>query len=269
MRPDVQGAKVDQKTIRGHTHLHAAHMKGCTEVVCALISGGANVDLLDVLDYSPLHVACFVGYTEVVRALLSAGAKVNLLTGHGLSPLFMACEEGHTEVVCALLSRGAKVDLLARHGDSPLLVACQCGHIGVVRALLSAGARADLRDIHGRTPLDLLPCALRAEVEGLVQQAAEGVSARTDNSQVGAPSAPAVVLPPPHYHQLQVAIEDGGEGSSEGPGGLSAKASSSSGRAAFECVCSMCEGPPSVSASSGSVAKLKACGRCMSVHYCS
>ena len=44
-------------------------------------------------------------------------------------------------------------------------------------------------------------------------------------------------------------------------------ASSTSGMAASERVCSMCGGPPS--ASSGGVAKLKACGRCMSVRYCS
>ena len=97
---------------------------------------------------------------------------------------------------------------------------------------------------------------------------------------MGASSAPVVVLPPPRYQsacQLQAASEDGG---GEGPGGLLAKvlvgssegpgeASSIGGRAASERVCSICGGPPSASASSGGVAKLKACGRCMSVRYCS
>ena len=172
-------------------------------------------------------------------------------------------------MVCALLSGGANVDLLATNGMTPLHAACLCGHIGVVRVLLSAGARADLRDVYGRTPLDLLPRALHAEVERLlVQQAKEEKgSARADESRVGAPSAPEAVLPPPHYqsaNQLQVANLDGGGGSSEGPGGLSAEAS---GRAASGRVCSMCGGPPSPS--SGGVSKLKACGRCMSVRYCS
>ena len=176
-------------------------------------------------------------------------------------------------MVCALLSGGANVDLLATNGMTPLHAACLCGHIGVVRVLLSAGARAELRGTDGRTPLDLLPRALRAEMERLVQLAKEEKgSARADESRVGAPSAPAVVLPPPHYQparQLQAGSEDGGEGSCEGPGGLSAEASNISTKAASECVCSMCGGLPSASSSSGGVAKLKSCGRCMSVRYCS
>ena len=98
------------------------------------------------------------------------------------------------------------------------------GRIGVVRALLSAGARADLLDLDGVTALDRLPCALRAEVEHLVQQAKEERGgARANESRVGTPSAPAAV-PPPSHHQsasrLQAPSEDGGEGSSEGHGGL-------------------------------------------------
>ena len=57
--------------------------------------------------------------------------------------------------------------------QSALHVAFRFGQIGAVRALLAAGARADLRDIDGLTPLDLVPSALRAEVERLVQQAKE------------------------------------------------------------------------------------------------
>ena len=143
----------------------------------------------------------------------------------------------------------------------------------MVCALLAAGARADLRDTNGCTPLDLLPRALRAEVERLVQQAKEerGRSTRPDDGRMGAPSATAAVLPPPRYQpasQLQAASKDGGEGSSESPGVPPAEASSIiSGRATPEHVCSMCGAPPS--ASSGGVAKLKACGRCLSMRYCS
>ena len=91
------------------------------------------------------------------------------------------------------------------NGATPLHTACLGGHIGVVHDLLSAGARADLHDVTGMTPLDLLPRPLRAEMERLVQQAKEERdNARTDKGRVGAPSAPAAVLPPPH-HQSQPA----------------------------------------------------------------
>ena len=98
----------------------------------------------------------------------------------------------------------------------------------------------------------------------MLQAMEERGGARADESRVGAPSPPAAVLPSP---PLQTAIEDGGEGSSEGRGGLPAEASIISGRAASERVCSMCGGPPA--APSGDVVKLKACARCMSVRYCS
>ena len=111
----------------------------------------------------------------MVPALLSARAKVDLQTKDGVSPLHVACQRGPMEVVRALLSGGAgvKVSMQTEDGVSPLHTACQQGHIGVVRALLSAGARADLRDIDGRTPLVVVPRALHAEVERLVQQAKE------------------------------------------------------------------------------------------------
>ena len=50
---------------------------------------------------------------------------------------------------------------------------------------------------------------------------------------------------------------------------LKAEAHCISGGAASGYGCSMCGGLPSASPSSGGVAKLKACGRCLSVRYCS
>ena len=261
------GAKVDLQDTEGNTPLLAASMKGHTEVVRAMLSAGAKVDLQGQFGWSPLHMACHEGHMEVVRALLASGANVNLLDKEGGSPLCMACIQGHAEVVRALLSGGADIDL-AKGGLSPLHTACHCGHIAVVSALLSAGAKADLRAVDGRVPLDLVPRALCAEVERLMQQAKEERgSARVDESRVGA-----TVLPPPHPgaqsgSQLQAVSGDGGIGSPEAPGGLPAEASSISGMATSVRVCSMCGSMPT--ASSAGVAKLKACGRCLSVRYCS
>ena len=280
------GAKIDLRRSGGMAPLHVACGRGHTEVVRTMLPARAKVNLQTEEGASPLHVACQGGYMEVVRALLSAGANVGAhpciwhaikATQKWHAPCYPGgprhWHKGHTEVVRALLSEGAKVDLLASDGGMPLHIACYCGHKGVVRALLSAGARADLCDTNGRTPLDLLPRTLRAEVERLLQQAKEE---RGGASSLGAALAAvhSAVPPPPPPHnqpasQLHTAIKDLGEGSSQigGPGGLSAEASSSGGRAASGRVCSMCGGPPS--ATSGGVAKLRACGRCLSVRYCS
>ena len=116
-------------------------------------------------------------------------------------------------------------------------------------------------------PDALSPRALNDEMERLVQQARDQRgSARADESRVEASSAPAAVLSPPLYPSTSQ-VQGSQPGSSEGPGGLSAEASGINGSAKSGHVCSMSEGPPS--ASSGGVAKLKACGRCLSVRYCS
>ena len=103
------------------------------------------------------------------------------------------------EVICAPAIRGGQ-GRPAEEQCGYFTPAYCFGHMGVVHVLLSAGARADLRDEDSRTPLDALLSALRPEVEHLVQQAKEeGGSAVADKGRVGAPSAPAAVLPTPHY----------------------------------------------------------------------
>ena len=260
-------AKVDLPDKIGFSPLHAACLEGHMEGVRALLSGEAKVDPLTTDGMTPLYGACFMGHTEVVRTLLSARAKVDLPDKNGRSPLHAACHGGHVGVVRALLSGGAKVDPLARNGSTPLHAACDKGHIGVVPTLLSAGARADLRNVNGMTPLDLLPRGLCAEVGCLVQQ--ERGSSRADESRVGAPSAPEAVLPTPQCNQ-PASCRQSAKVTVQAPlrvmVGCRLRPASA---VEAERVCSMCGGPPSASASSGSVAKLKACGNCKSVQHCS
>ena len=182
--------------------LCVACQDGHTGLVRDMLAAGAKIDLQTKDGKSPLYVACQEGRTKVVHTLLSRGARVDLLACGAESALHVACCKGHMEVVCALLSAGAEVDQQeAWFGNSLLHMACLFGQTGVARALLSAGAVADMRDKSDKTPLDRLPRALRAEVERLVQQAKEATGGSTiaDESRVGAPSAPAAVLPPPHH----------------------------------------------------------------------
>ena len=203
------------------------------------------------------------------------------------------------DVVRALLSAGAMVNLQSNNGCSPLHTACYRGHQEVVHALLSAGGRADLRAKNGLTPLDLLPCALRPEVERLLEQRAkeermaarvnEGVvdtamapdldlagAARAPDPDPAAATAPDLDLagaaPDPGASAVTPPARAHGKPTSKGgssEGGHSAEGGGGSGGAAGSLhVCSMCGGPPSA-LPSGNGAKLKACGRCRSVHYCS
>ena len=260
------GAKVNLQTNSGGTPLLTACNGGYLETVHTLLSAGAKVDLQNHMGATPLFVACGRGHVEVARALLSAGAKVDMQTLDGVSPLFMACEGGHVEAL-ALLSAGASVDLQDNHGRSPLMRACLHGHMEVVRALLFAGARADLRDDNSRTPLDVLPTTLRPEVERTMQQVRDE-KALARNRNVGTASnmdpGPTAVDTHERDHDKPAGSRDGGACPLQGnPGYLPAEGGSSSGRAGSVRVCADCGGAPSAGA------KLRACGHCMSVRYCS
>ena len=146
------------------------------------------------------------------------------------------------------------------------------------------GAQADQRDKGGVTPLGVLPPALRPEVERLMLRVREerelaripsrggasnmdpGAAAAVDpiGDAAADPGDAAVDLASGHDHdkpggsQLQPGSQEGGACSLEdSPGYPPAEGGGSSGRAGSVRVCAGCW------------AKLQACGRCMSVRYCS
>ena len=137
------------------------------------------------------------------------------------------------------LSAGDSVDLQDFHCASPLYVACQNGHVEAACALLSAGANADLRCKLGGSPL-LVAC-LQGHAEAA--RALLSAGARADLRDING-ATPLDLLPTALHPEMERLVQRVREK-----------------RTLSSCAC--CGGAPSAGA------KLLACGRCMSVRYCS
>lgn len=95
----------------------------------------------------PLHAASLRGFSEVVQTLLGAGANANAVNEHGDYVLHYATVGGAPDVVKALLDAGADPNSRDNYGDTPAFYAFKHGHKICLLALLEAGA--DTTDIDG------------------------------------------------------------------------------------------------------------------------
>ena len=277
-------------------------------MVRTLLYVGAEVDLLTLGGTSPLHEACSRDQLDVARALLSAGAKVDLQDKKkGMSALYGACANGHLEVARALLSAGAAADLPTYLGESPLHALLAAGAKADPRneeawqneeVWQAAKERGSMDGAGGQggvverlapgavlqaptstpPPHDAATTVPEAPSPPSPHDAAAAIQEAPSTSSIAGGAA---IHPPP---PVQAGSQVGGGRPSEGHGGgLSAEAhgccSSSSSRARAKRVCTMCAGLPSPSAAtamsggpptpSSPGSRLLACGRCMSVWYCS
>ena len=89
------------------TPLHAASIRGQSEVVSALVEAGANPNSRSSDGRTPLCVAAVVGHLDAIKVLLRADANPLLTVSTHFSatilPLGMAAAEGHLEVIRELI----------------------------------------------------------------------------------------------------------------------------------------------------------------------
>ena len=106
-----EGANIDELTSMG-TALHAASLRGHTEMVRLLIRRGAKLDAEHRLLGTPLHAAARFNNVAVVNVLVAAGAKLEVLNNHGYTAIQIAVLEGRLEAVQALIDLGANVNAI-------------------------------------------------------------------------------------------------------------------------------------------------------------
>ncbi|KAK4798541.1 hypothetical protein SAY86_030867 [Trapa natans] len=82
----------------GLTGLHAASIKGHTEVVELLIRRGMDLECQDKEGHRPLHLAVEGGSVSTVQALIDLGADVNAATRSGATPLYTAKAMGYEDI---------------------------------------------------------------------------------------------------------------------------------------------------------------------------
>ena len=136
----------------GRTAMHAAAIRGYTDIVSLLLENEADVDRQDESGATSLHSAAVRGTISVGKCLLDHGADLNARDLYGETPLFDAARQGRVEFAQMLLERGAAIDARDNHCRTSLHMAVKRGKIEVARLLLKHGAYVNARDELGMTP---------------------------------------------------------------------------------------------------------------------
>ncbi|KAL5720962.1 hypothetical protein ACHQM5_013579 [Ranunculus cassubicifolius] len=91
----------------GLTGLHAAAIKGHTDIISLLIEFGMDLECKDKEGHTALHLAVEGGNLETVELLVNNGAKINATTTKGATPIYLAKAMGYDDILEFLLSKGA------------------------------------------------------------------------------------------------------------------------------------------------------------------
>ncbi len=106
-----EGANIDELSSMG-TALHAASLRGHTEMVRLLIRRGATLDAEHNLLGTPLHAAARFNNVAVLNILVAAGANLEVFNNHGYTAIQIAVIESRLEAVQALIELGANVNAI-------------------------------------------------------------------------------------------------------------------------------------------------------------
>lgn len=95
-----QGAKIEAINSYNETCLHAAALKGCSQVASYIIDNWKNViDFVDNHGRTALHWAAEKGCMEMVVYLVEAGASIYIRDSFKKMPVDVARDAGKEEIV--------------------------------------------------------------------------------------------------------------------------------------------------------------------------
>ena len=180
--PDING--------RGGAHttaLHAASVKGHSQVASLLLRNGANPDSRDHLSRVPLHRVSQGGLMaksslEIAHLLVNSGADVNVTDYDGNAPLHAVAVFGYREVAELLLISGASLDARNKEQQTPLEFACGNGKLDIAQFLLDRGSDINSRDDQGWLPLHIASRGGHVEVARLLLDCGSDVNSRSTKS---------------------------------------------------------------------------------------
>ena len=121
------------------TPLHAALVKGHSEVATLLVKNGADPNSRDDRGRAPLHI-------EIARLLEKSGANVETTNDENLTPLHLAPRQDNVDVAQLLAEWGADVTTQDKDGWNPLHLALSGGHVELVRILIQHGTGGIAQD---------------------------------------------------------------------------------------------------------------------------
>ena len=125
--------------------LYVASLRGDVSIVSMLLDAGAHIDQQRSDGKTPLYVAITHGHTAVADCLLGASADPDSVDGDGVSLLQAACSFKQPDAVRLLTRASADIEGLSSYGVTPLMVAAEADCSGSILALLDAGAKLERR----------------------------------------------------------------------------------------------------------------------------
>ncbi len=153
----------------GFRPLHAAAMRGETDIVKMLLGAGADPDPVSLEGLTPLHIAAQRNEKGVVKLLIEAGADPERASGDGMTPLHFAAAGQSVDVIKVILNHSNDVDpVTADSLQTPLHLAAFKGNADVVRELLRHGADVSRRTIRGYTAVSFARAAGKREIEKIL-----------------------------------------------------------------------------------------------------
>ena len=154
------GADPDSRDELDSTPLHKVSQGGqllkvesSLEIARLLVNSGADVNATDYEGATPLHAAAQSGYCDIVELLLESGARLDSRNKRQYTPLFSACLSGRVDLLDILINRGSDVHSCAENDSTPLHFASLGGHLDATRLLLDCGSDVDAQSSNGFTSL--------------------------------------------------------------------------------------------------------------------
>jgi ankyrin repeat protein len=137
---------------QGRSALHAASVKGNSDLVKLLLENNFDINLQDNHGDTPVFIAACRGADDIVQQLVQSGADVSLKNSAGWSPLHAAF--GY-KVITEYLISCKEVDINDKEntGRTALMIAAQNNHPDVVEFLVNAGANLSDQNKDGLTAL--------------------------------------------------------------------------------------------------------------------
>eukprot|EP00249_Psilotum_nudum_P023910 c29025_g1_i1 orf=417-5300(+) len=161
------GVLLDSRNAEGQTALHMAAMRGCSEIVEAILEyPEADIEALDKDGDTPIVFALASGTADCLKVFIKKGANVNARLKDGLGPsvAHMCCFYGEPECMEVLLSAGADPNAVDNEGETVLHRAIDKRHTECAIVVLENGGCKSMGVLNAKelTPLHL--CTATANV---------------------------------------------------------------------------------------------------------
>lgn len=169
----VRGADIEAKNCYGTPALTAAAAQGCEKSVELLVKNGANINVRNKDGTTPLVIAAVQRHREIVELLLEKGAELPIANHTDMKEVidagwdfvkedlgtFMAVliKRKLNEVIIPLIKKGLnikkKYELIEYGGQTMLIMAARFDNLMLANYLISAGVDNNHRDDDGKTAL--------------------------------------------------------------------------------------------------------------------